>query len=224
MDITSLIITFVGILIILAIYIISRLSRAKLPQEKNNKLPVIKNEDGSAFSSVLDDIPATDGSTPKVQEKVHKKLKENIEDIITEEKPNTSEAKKQHILFISANNDDGLDGNLVKKVLIKNGLRFGDLDIFHYLIETKKGTDQSSLFRVANGVEPWTLKDDDLHNKNVAGLSIVLDTPCSIDSKDAIKVFVAVSLKISLELAGVLKNKQQQIFSPNDEKKLIDSI
>jgi len=220
MDITSLIITFVGILIILAIYIISRLNRAKLPQEKNTKLPIIKNEDGTAFSSVLDDLPATDGSMPKTTAKVE----DNNEDIVTQVKPSTTESKKQHILFISANNKDGLDGNLVKKVLIKNGLSFGDLDIFHYLINAEQGTEQSSLFRIANGVEPWTLKNSDLHNKKIAGLSIVLDTPCDIDSKEAIKVFVTVSHKISLELEGVLKNQQQQIFTPNDEKQIIDSL
>ncbi len=220
MDITSLIITFVGILIILVIYIISRLSRARLPQEKNTKLPILKNKDGTAFSSILDDIPATDGSAPKPIKKANK----SEDDIITQNKSKVSEAKKQHILFISANNEDGLDGNLVKKVLIKNGLSFGDMDIFHYLIDTEQSTEQSSLFRIANGVEPWTLKNENLINKKIVGLSIVLDTPCIIDSKEAIKVFVAISHKVSLELAGVLKNQQQQIFTPKDEKILIDSL
>lgn len=230
MDITSLIITFVGILIILALYIISRISRSKLPQEKAVRLPNLKNEDGTQFTSILDDIPARDGSTPIPA------VKETKQDAVTADTKNTKNVKnkttaksveqKQHILFISPNNENGLDGNLVTKVLNKNGFSFGDLDIYHYLIDsiTKDKSEKISLFRVANGVDPWTLKKQDLNNKTLAGLSIVLLTPCEIDSKDAIKTFIATSHKISVEMNGVLKNQQQQIFAPKDEAELLNSV
>lgn len=233
MDITSLIITFVGIIIILALYIISRISRTKFPQSKSAKLPNLKNDDGSAFTSVLDDIPAQDGSTPKPkQEKIGATPKKDIDASSQKNTPKQAKTKsepvkqKQHILFISSNDAAGLDGNLVKKVLNKNGLAFGDLDIYHYLIEaqTDNGLKQISLFRVANGVDPWTLKNENLYNKKLAGLSIVLLTPCEIDSEEAIKTFVTVSHKVSLEVNGVLKNQLQQVFTPKDEALLLDSV
>jgi FtsZ-interacting cell division protein ZipA len=212
MDITSLIITFVGIIIILAIYIISRISRSKLPQAKTTRLPNLKNEDGTRFTSVLDDIPARDGSTPTA--------KKPPTPVKQDQKSDAQPAKqKQHILFISPNNEAGLDGNLVAKVLKKNGLLLGDMDIYHYFSESK-----TSLFRVANGVDPWTLTKEDLHNKELAGLSIVLLTPTEIDDADAIRLFLSTSHKLSQEMNGVLKNQLQQVFTPKDEAELLNSL
>lgn len=211
MDITSLIITFVGIIIILAIYIISRISRSKLPQTKTTRLPDLKNEDGTRFTSVLDDIPARDGSTPTVKKSP------------PTNQGNNKDAKPaeqiQHILFISSNSDAGLDGNLVTKALKKNGLLLDDMDIYHYFTESKK-----SLFRVANGVYPWTLTKEDLHNKELAGLSIILLTPTEIDDVDAIKLFISISYKLSQEVNGILKNQLQQVFTPKDEAQLLNSL
>lgn len=218
MDITSLIITIVGITIILALYIISRISRSKLPQEKAVRLPNIKNEDGTQFTSILDDIPARDGSTPTLKSTNSKKAtpEASVDNNVVN---NTNE--KQPILFISSNDEASLDGNLVSKVLKKNNLVFGEFDVYHYLIND---AEKNSLFRVANGIAPWTLKKEDLHNKSVAGLSIVLITPCKIDKAEAVKTFVAISHKISLEVNGVLKNDQQEIFTPKDETMLLNSL
>ena len=223
MDITSLIITFVGILVMLALYIISRISRSKLPQEKKVRLPTLKNEDGTQFSSVLDDIPARDGSTPKP---ATEKAPKGAEIQESKDKASNASEQKQHILFISANDEAGLDGNLVSKVLKKNGLVFGDMDIYHYLIniKTETGSEKTSLFRVANGIDPWTLKKEELNNKNIAGLSIVLLTPSKINDAEAIKTFIAVSHKISLEIDGILKNQNQQVFTPKDETSLLESL
>ena len=231
MDITSLIITFVGILIILALYIISRISRSKLPQEKAVRLPNLKNEDGTKFTSVLDDIPARDGYTPTVKSNTGKTSPNSTTAETNSEAKETppssqknTDSQKQPILFISANDEAGLDGNLVAKVFKKNGLVFGEFDVYHYLVNIENEPEKTSLFRIANGVAPWTLSKEDLHNKKLAGLSIVLVTPCKIDKSEAVKAFVAISHKISLEVNGVLKNDQQQVFTPKDESLLLSSL
>jgi len=228
MDITSLIITFVGIIIILALYIISRISRSKLPQEKAVRLPNLKNEDGTMFTSVLDDIPARDGYTPTVNSNPQKVAPNTAastdEKGIPASSQKNADSQKQPILFISANDEAGLDGNLVAKVLKKNGLVFGEFDVYHYLVNIDNISEKTSLFRIANGVAPWTLTKDDLHNKKLAGLSIVLVMPCKIDQSEAVKAFVAISHKISIEVNGVLKNDQQQLFTPKDESLLLSSL
>ncbi len=227
MDITSLIITFVGIIIILALYIISRISRSKLPQEKAVRLPTLKNDDGTKFTSILDDIPARDGYTPTIKNSTQK-TSPNTTTAEANETSHSSQkntdSQKQPILFISANDEAGLDGDLVSKVFKKNGLVFGEFDVYHYLVNIENEPEKTSLFRIANGVAPWTLSKEDLHNKKLAGLSIVLVTPCKIDKSEAVKTFVAISHKISLEVNGVLKNDQQQVFTPKDELLLLDSL
>lgn len=231
MNITSLLITLAGIIFIIALYIISRISQSKLPSKQTSRLPNLKDEKGNRFTSVLDDIPARDGSTPKpdkiIQETINEESNENIDKTNTEinnEINNEPPETQQHILFISGKDDNGLDGKLVQKALKKNGLVLGDMDIYHYFPVMKDSLPDSekySLFRIANGVSPWTLKAEDLVNKKLAGLSIVMITPTKINDSEAISLFISLSEKICKQIGGVLKNQQQQLFTAKEKKHLL---
>ncbi|HIP93918.1 MAG TPA: hypothetical protein EYH20_01105 [Leucothrix sp.] len=241
MNITSLLITLAGIIFIVALYIISRISQSKLPSKQTSRLPNLKDENGTRFTSVLDDIPARDGSTPEpdnlVQETDNNKSDKSTETISetnvkttkndNNKKENTVSNKteqQQHILFITGRNENGLDGKLVQQALIANGLVLGDMDIYHYFPVMKDSVPESekySLFRIANGVSPWTLKPEDLLSKKLAGLSIVMITPTKINDSEAISLFISLSEKICKQIGGVLKNQQQQLFTAKEKKYLL---
>lgn len=231
MNITSLLITLAGIIIIIALYLMSRIAQNKLPKKHQSNIPDLKNKDGSHFTSILDDIPATDGSTPKtlpvqIQSRDKAVTKNQTNTTKEEISPQTIESAdpQQHILFISAKSGAGLDGNSVQKTLMDNGLSLGDMNIYHYLTDVPGQTDKSSLFRVANGVDPWTLKEEDLRNKKLAGLSVVMLTPTKINNIKAMEIFIKVAKRLALDLDGVIKNQQQQELSLSDEKNMIKSI
>ena len=254
MNITSLLITLAGIIFIVALYIISRISHSKLPGKQTSRLPNLKDENGNLFTSVLDDIPARDGSTPKPDNIVQDSntIQENEAEIVDEtsseldddsidkatdksvnqeldqeketQSTNSEPEKRQHILFITARDDKGLDGQLVQQALKTNGLVLGDMDIYHYfpvMGDSYPESEKYSLFRVANGVSPWTLKPEDLINKKLAGLSIVMITPTKINDSEAISLFISLSEKICKQLGGVLKNPQQQLFTAKEKKDLL---
>jgi len=219
MNISSILITIVGILIIIGLYVMSRIGQSNMPKNETSILPKIKDKNGDDFTSVLDDIPASDGSIPTSKTKQETTTNSKVE-------------KKQIVLFISAENEQMLDGNLIKQTLIENELSFGDKDIYHYQIESSvndknKDVDSeqqeplSSLFRIANGVEPWTLTDQDLDNKKLIGLSMVMLLPTVIDNKAALKLFFDKADAIAAQINGVLKNQQQQVLSAEDRTKLI---
>ena len=212
MNISSILITIVGIIIIIALYVMSRSGQNKLPKKEGSKLPNIKDDNGDVFTSILDDIPASDGMTPA----------------INNNQTQDSRDKQQLVLFISAKNEQSLDGNLVKQALLKNGLRFGDKDIYHLFIESviqkspvKNPQQSNSLFRVANGVEPWTLKDQDLDEKQIVGLSMVMLLPTLIENKEALQIFIEKAESIAKQTNGVLKNQQQQILTDDDRKAIL---
>lgn len=212
MNISSILITIVGIIIIIGLYVVSRVGRNNMPTKETSQLPDIKDENGDAFTSILDDIAAKDGSSPVLQKDVASK---------------TNNAKQQFVLFVSTiDNAQGLDGDLIKQTLLDNGLSLGEKDIYHYLVEGKSENNElqtSSLFRIANGVEPWTLKDEDLEKKQLVGLSMVMLLPTVIDNKAALKIFIEKADKIAKQTRGVLKNQQQQILSPEDRASMFDS-
>jgi len=221
MNITSLLITLAGIIIIIGLYLMSRIAQSKQPQALQTRIPNLKNDDGSKFSSVLEDIPARDGSTPKPAP-MNKVTITNTdkEHSSSSEKTKKESQVKQIILFISANDETGLDGNLVENALTANKLKLGDKDIYHYYTESQSS--KSSLFRVANGTEPWTLTTQDLKDKKLAGLSIVMSLPSSIDDKKAIKHLISVSKNLCKNVNGSLKNHKQQAFTESDEKEIIN--
>lgn len=210
MNISSILITIVGIIIIIALYVASRIGLSNMPNKETSLLPDIKDDNGDVFTSILDDIPATDGSTPSV----------NTKTPVTDPNP-----KKQLVLFISADNDQGIDGNLIKQTLLNNGLSLGDKDIYHYIVESSiegKDKQSTSLFRVANGVEPWTLKDQDLNKKQLVGLSMVMLLPSTIENKAALAIFIEKADIIAAQINGILKNQQLQALSTEDRKAIFD--
>lgn len=216
MNITSILITIVGIIFIIALYLMSRITRSKLPKTQATLIPEIKDDNGDNFTSVLDDIPARDGITTQAKESTAPKENSSVKQ--NDSNNDTVGIKQQIVLFVSAKDGNSLDGNLVKQALEKNGLVFGDKDIYHYF--DKSST--NSLFRIANGVEPWTLTEKDLANKKVAGLSIVMLLPAKINDREAIKILFSTAEKLSTDVKGVLKNQQQQILTQTDKNQLLN--
>ena len=225
MNITSILITIVGIIFIIALYLMSRITQSKLPNKDVSLLPDIKDDNGDTFTSILDDIPARDGIKPtqktnSVDEIVStfnsdKSIAQstednNVADAPVDKQPNT----QQIVLFISAQDDTGLDGNTISTALAKNGLQLGDNDIYHYFDEN---LDSKSLFRVANGVDPWTLTSQDLSNKKLAGLSIVMLPSNNVNRKTAISILFKTVESLAIDINGVLKNEQQQPLSQQDK-------
>ena len=218
MNISSILITIVGIIFILALYVISRVSQSKLPKNQTTLLPDIKDDNGEKFTSVLDDIPASDGSTPIVQKA------EFVPDKTEEPNPsNQAKSNKQQVvLFISGKNNAALDGNAINKALTENGLNLGDNDIYHYSVESEQNQ-LSSLFRIANGIEPWTLTDTDLKDQKITGLSVVLMLPTFIETKDALKIFIEKADLIATQINGVLKNQQQKELTLEEKTSFFNS-
>lgn len=214
MNISSILITIVGIIIILALYVVSRVGQGNLSKKETSKLPEIKDKDGNVFTSILDDIPASDDLVSTLQ----KKTTSNSDTKVKESKTNT---KKQVVLFISAKDEKGIDGLLIQQTLINNGLKLGDKDIYHFYLESNNK--QKSLFRIANGVEPWTLKDDDLINQTLVGISMVMLLPNTIDNTQATSMFMQIAETITEQVNGILQNQQQELLSETDKTAILDS-
>ena len=64
MELISLVIMVLGLVALVAIYIISRMSRRHLPQKRDDNIPLLRDADGNETSSVLEDVVARDGKRP----------------------------------------------------------------------------------------------------------------------------------------------------------------
>ena len=207
MDLISLLITIIGIIALLGLYVMSKAYSQTSPANKKNTISHYTDAEGNRLSSVLADIPATDGSTPVIQSE--------------ESKSDGRQKQKdvQLVLFISAKYSEGLDGNRILQAMEDLDMEFGEMSIFHYLLDSGE-----SLFRVANGVKPWTLIPDEMKNIHTPGLSLILQTPTPIDDHEALALFIDTAEKLAKSIQGELKNMQQQDFTHNDKEKMRDMI
>ena len=213
MNLVSILITLAGIIAILALYIISKLSQKKEPKDKIIIIPKIHSEDGRLMSSVLGDFSAADGSTPPPIIKQDEAKK-------TKQKPIK---ERQVVLFIAALNDAGIDGRKIPAVLEKHNLQFGEMDIYHYLMNTEQEK-SASIFRIANGVTPWTLVPDEVMRTVTPGLSIIMQLPSIANDHAAMELFISHAEGIAIDLDAQLKNSQQANFSLADKEELLLSV
>ncbi len=214
MELVSLIIMAVGLIALVAIYVISRMARRDLPQKRDENVPILRDADGNETSSVLDDVAARDGKRPSSNARSmsdamisgiatgHSRTNGNVEKAVL---------PPQVVLFIAADIDAGFSGEEVLKALDNAGLSFGEMGIFHRMVLTTQG--EASLFSVANGVKPWTLVPEEILEQATPGLSMILNLPSVIDSNEAIHDFVRTAERLTADLGGVLKNQEQQVVT-----------
>lgn len=216
MNLVSILITIAGIIAILALYIISKLSQQKQPKDQIIVIPKYYDDEGRILSSVLNDIPAADGSTPPPPP-----IKTEDDELVDSDNEVTQE--RQVVLFIAAKDGNELSGDDIPQVLEKHKLSFGEMDIFHYQVEDEDG-DQVSLFRIANGIKPWTLVPDELQGTTTPGLSLIMQLPSEISNLKAMELFVDSAQNIASDLDAQLKNSNQEDFSDEDKVALLESI
>ena len=225
MELISLVIMALGLVALVAIYILSRISRRDLPQKRDESVPVLRDKDGNPISSVLEDVPARDGKRPAANARILSDAMmsgvatpSTTSDVALEPE-NSVILPPQLVLFVAADIDAGFAGEEVLKALDNAGLRFGDMGIFHRII-IHDGT-EVSLFSVANGVKPWTLVPEELIEQATPGLSMILNLPSPIANGDAIHDFLRTAERLTGDLGGVLKDQDQQAITADSRASLL---
>jgi cell division protein ZipA len=207
MEPVSIIIMLLGMAVLVALYFMSRASRKIVPKEQDMHIHAIRDDEGRLASSVKDDMPGDDMSIEEAKEVQESVIQKAVQET-------------QLVLFIASLDDEsGINGNKLLNVMDRIGLKYGEMDLFHRLALTDKG--EVSIYTIANGIEPWTLKPDDIRGSNTPGVSLILNLPSLIDDVQAIEDFVNVATVLSKELNAVLKNQQQERFGDADKQAML---
>lgn len=235
MDLVSLLITILGIMILLGLYVMGRVFDQTPAQQssKSIRIPTYTDSNGIKLSSIKADIPSrtvtnhsnftahTDYSSQVQQSSTATSslVATNNAAPSTDTIPTLPD---QFVLFIASLSEQPLDGNQIITAMSKHGLKLGEKDIYHYTIS--ENNTNNSLFSVANGVSPWTLRKEDLLNQSTPGLSLIMPLPTAIDTGEAIHVFIHICDKLAKSINGELQNTQQQIFLPTDQEVMLESV
>jgi len=93
-----------------------------------------------------------------------------------DEQPDDRPVEEVVVIHIMASEGDKLAGSELLELLLRAGLRFGPMDIFHY----RNGKGQLE-FSLANCVQPGTLDPDGMAEMNTPGVTLFMQLPQRAD-------------------------------------------
>ena len=103
------------------------------------------------------------------------------------------------------------NGGDLLDIVLKCGLRYGSMDIFHRYSDTKG--DGALLFSMANMVRPGTFDLDAMDEFTTPGVSLFMTLPIDADSMQSFDLMAETAQAISQTLNGELKDEQRSAMT-----------
>lgn len=122
-----------------------------------------------------------------------------------------AEPEEVFIINIMAFRGEMFNGNDLLDAVLRCGLRYGNMDIFHRYSDTKgEGT---LLFSMANMVKPGTFDLDSMDEFETPGVSLFMTLPIDADSMKSFELMVEAANSIAEALDGELKDDQRSVMT-----------
>ncbi|QIL89459.1 cell division protein ZipA [Microbulbifer sp. SH-1] len=115
------------------------------------------------------------------------------------------------ILNIMAPAGDYFEGNDLLRALFACGMRFGDMNIFHY--HTGEDGEGPVLFSLANIVVPGTFDMSAMEDFTTPGVSLFLALPAEVEALKAFNTLLTTARYIAEQLGGELKDENRSVFT-----------
>lgn len=107
---------------------------------------------------------------------------------------------------------DNFDGEQLLEVLSSIGLRFGDMNIFHYNHEGETKKDLA-VFSVANGVEPGVFDIDNIDTFETPGLSFFMTLPSNANPLKSYDAMHDCAMQAADALGADLKDSEMNLLT-----------
>ena len=113
------------------------------------------------------------------------------------------------VISVLARADQSFAGADLVAALRQQGLRFGEMNIFHSVDEATA----SHIYSVANACEPGTFDLADLSGLHSPGLTFFLQLPSAVDGMEALESMLAAAQDVARELDGELKDENMSAMT-----------
>ncbi len=113
------------------------------------------------------------------------------------------------IVNILASRGERFEGEGLVNALRAQGLRYGDMNIFHRVDPTTK----AKLYSVANAVEPGTFDLSDLGSMRSPGMTFFLQLPGPDDASTMFEDMLEAARNVAIELGGELRDENLSVLT-----------
>lgn len=103
--------------------------------------------------------------------------------------------------------------------LLQQGMRYGEMNIFHRHEVTEGGADQLQ-FSMANAVEPGTFDIDSMEKETFRGVTFFLKLPGPANAMAALEQMLSTTRSLADGLGGELKDEQRSVLTPQTAEHL----
>jgi cell division protein ZipA len=130
--------------------------------------------------------------------------------------PKTKTAPRQampyyFILNVLVKSEETFSGDTVLQTLEELGLRFGDMDIYHYYPEAESA---EPVYSIADALNPGYLKPDDLPGRGLKGLSLFMELPNPMSGEQAYDQMLEAGKRLAWTLNGSLCDETRSVLTP----------
>ncbi len=117
------------------------------------------------------------------------------------------------VIHMLARSGERFNGRQLLELLLENGLRFGEMNIFHYHTREEDGREVLQ-FSMANAVEPGTFDIDCMEEEAFAGVTFFLRMPGPGRPLDALDQMLATTRRLAHALGAELRDEQRSVLTP----------
>ncbi|QFT55521.1 cell division protein ZipA [Microbulbifer sp. THAF38] len=115
------------------------------------------------------------------------------------------------VINVMAPEGDYFEGNDLLRVMVASGMRFGEMNIFHY--HEDGGADGAVIFSLANIVVPGVFDLAQMEEFATPGVSMFLALPVEGEAIKAFNQMLSTAHKIAELLGGELKDENRSVFT-----------
>lgn len=149
---------------------------------------------------------------------------EDYDELDENEEPQTGTATKNNvsaqpapepeevlIINVMAHKGEMFNGGELLDIILKCGMRYGSMDIFHRYSDAKG--EGALLFSMANMVKPGTFDLDAMDDFETPGVSLFMTLPINADSMQSFDLMADTARAIAETLGGELKDEQRSVMT-----------
>lgn len=122
-----------------------------------------------------------------------------------------AEPEEVLIINVMAHKGEMFNGGELLDIILKCGMRYGSMDIFHRHSDTKG--EGALLFSMANMVKPGTFDLDAMDDFETPGISLFMTLPINADSMQSFDLMADTARVIAETLNGELKDEQRSVMT-----------
>ena len=128
-----------------------------------------------------------------------------------EDEPAPAPAEKVIIINVMSKADAILEGSMMLPVLLKFGMRLGDMSVFHRHADMDgKGP---VMFSMANMLKPGTFSMSEMETLATPGVSFFMQLPNKMGNMQCFEQMLKTAQAVKDELDAVLKDENRSVFT-----------